>query len=93
MSYRKGANFERRVKQYFERKGFYVVRSAGSHGTFDLLAVRQFTVLGIQCKIDGKLSTKEKKKMLEAYKKYGIVPILAYRDGKKLKLRYLTDQG
>ena len=36
-NYSKGANFERRVKRYLESCGYYVVRSAGSHGVLDLV--------------------------------------------------------
>jgi len=34
--YIKGRRFEYRVKKYFEEKGYYVIRSAGSHGIFGL---------------------------------------------------------
>jgi len=46
--YRKGANFERKVKKLFEEAGFTVVRSAGSHSNADLL-VKELN-LTIQCK-------------------------------------------
>lgn len=88
-TYRRGANFERRVKKYFEDLGYYVIRSAGSHGVFDLIAIKRGIVLGIQCKIDGKLTPKEKLAMLTASAKFGIKPLLAYREGRKLKIEYL----
>ena len=47
-SYKKGANFERKVKKLFEEKGFTVVRSAGSHSKADLL-IRELS-LSVQCK-------------------------------------------
>ena len=47
MSYRKGANFERKVKKIFEEKGYTVIRSAGSHGQ-DLFV--SDLGLSIQCK-------------------------------------------
>jgi Holliday junction resolvase len=34
--YRKGANFERKIKKTLKENGFKVVRSAGSHGKGDL---------------------------------------------------------
>ena len=46
--YRKGANFERKVKKLFEEKGFTVVRSAGSHSKADLL-IKELS-LSVQCK-------------------------------------------
>ena len=45
--YRKGANFERKVKEIFEKAGFEVVRSAGSHTEADLMVKELGTV---QCK-------------------------------------------
>lgn len=48
--YKKGRNFEYRVKSDLEKKGYYVIRSAGSHSKFDLVAVSQEEVLLIQCK-------------------------------------------
>jgi len=47
-AYRKGANFERKVKKLFEEAGFGVVRSAGSHGKGDLL-IKELSLF-VQCK-------------------------------------------
>ncbi len=47
-AYRKGANFERQVKQAFENAGYTVVRSAGSHTKADIL-VKELN-LSVQCK-------------------------------------------
>jgi len=46
--YRKGANFERKVKRLFEEKGFTVVRSAGSKSETDIF-VKELN-LSVQCK-------------------------------------------
>ena len=46
--YRKGAEFERKIKKIFEEHGFTVVRSAGSHSDADLL-VKELGI-SIQCK-------------------------------------------
>lgn len=46
-AYAHGYAFERRVKKYLESCGFYVVRSSGSHGTADLVALR-WTIPNIQ---------------------------------------------
>ena len=46
--YRKGANFERKIKKIFEKYGFTVIRSAGSHSDADLL-VKELGI-SIQCK-------------------------------------------
>lgn len=47
-SYRKGANFERKIKKIFEEHGFTVIRSAGSHTKADLL-IKELS-LSVQCK-------------------------------------------
>jgi len=39
-NYIRGRNFEYRVKKLLEKKGYIVFRTAGSHGLFDLIAVR-----------------------------------------------------
>ena len=36
---KKGADFERRVKEKLEKDGYYVTRAAGSLGVFDLVAL------------------------------------------------------
>lgn len=86
--YIRGANFERKIKKQFEEKGYYVMRSAGSHGAADLIAIKknQITladkkiipeVILIQCGED----IKEKKDRLEALAKitgcksyYAVIP-------------------
>ena len=50
-NYSKGASFERRVKKELERLGYYVIRSAGSHGYADLVAFQAHRrPMLIQCK-------------------------------------------
>ena len=53
--YPKGRRLEYKVRDFFERLGFYVVRSAGSKGDFDLIAIRDGTCIGIQVKSGNKL--------------------------------------
>jgi Holliday junction resolvase len=53
--YERGRNFEYRIKAYLEKKGYRVIRSAGSHTPIDLIAgdlMRANTSWGIavQCK-------------------------------------------
>ena len=48
--YRKGAKAEWELKRHLEANGLYVVRSAGSHGLFDLVAIGPKEVLLIQVK-------------------------------------------
>jgi len=96
--YRKGARFERRVKRYLEERGYFVVRSAGSKGKFDLIAVRKeidgnVEVVGIQCRVSKRLKKGEREALLDALE-YGIKPAIAYRVGRRLVIEYLKgDDG
>lgn len=60
----KGIRQEYKVKKFLESKGYYVVRSAGSHGIYDLVAIGETDVLLIQLKYGSeqylKYSAKEK---------------------------------
>jgi Holliday junction resolvase len=47
---RQGADFERAVKKHLERNGYFVVRSAGSKGPVDLVALKAREILLIQAK-------------------------------------------
>ena len=56
--YTKGADYERELKKRCEEQGYYVVRSAGSHGVADLVALSRCSVILIQCK-SGKTGPKK----------------------------------
>lgn len=49
-NYRVGARLERLAKVQLERAGYFVMRSAGSHGALDLIAVCEDGILLIQVK-------------------------------------------
>lgn len=59
--YQKGARREYAIKSKLEKKGYFVMRSAGSHGPADLIAIHPMKnkVKLIQSKV-GTLSTKQK---------------------------------
>ena len=88
--YRKGYLSERKVVKYLEERGWYVIRSAKSRGLFDILAVRKIddevVVIGVQVKSSYKLVYRDiaykgvNHKMMDAYKKYGIIPLYATTD-------------
>ena len=69
-NYQSGRNFEYRVKKYLEKIGYYVMRSAGSKGQIDIMAVPTLSncegsnVLLIQCKHGPKISKKERDELL-----------------------------
>jgi len=79
MSYRKGYRFEREIFNLFQSAGYFTVRSAGSHGIFDIIAIKNGVIFGIQCKYNNHISKREELAMRMAYKQFGIIPLYAYR--------------
>jgi Holliday junction resolvase len=78
--YVSGANFERAVKAHLESCGWFVVRSAGSHGPVDLVALwHDFTPALIQCKTNGKVSPNDRAALRQLELKTGAIPIIASR--------------
>jgi Holliday junction resolvase len=77
----KGSLFERQVKAYYESRGFYVIKSGGSLGAFDLIAIRgadNQSCLGIQCKNRKvRISNTEWNEMLDVAWSSGIEAVLA----------------
>ena len=85
--YRKGYNFEKKIQEKYEKEGYFVIRSSGSHGIADLVAIpslesRYIGMIGnvyadnppilIQCKATKKGKyTKECSKLIKIAKKYG----------------------
>lgn len=73
-----GAALERRVKARLERSGWTVIRSAGSRGVCDLVAMRPAfvsypRVAFLQCKKPGRISTQETAALERAAIKAGVV--------------------
>ena len=82
-NYSRGYNFELRVKRSLEKRGYFVVRSSGSHGPADLLAVsKDGKVLAVQCKLDGYLPAKEFRKLFALATRYPVTPYLASKNEK-----------
>jgi|SRR3990167_411990 len=48
-NYARGRSSEYRCIQDLENKGYYAVRSAGSHSQFDVIAIRKQLVLDMKC--------------------------------------------
>ena len=97
-SYKRGRQFEYRVKKYYEKLGYYVKRSYASKGAEDLIAIKAIdakvwpfvsTVLLIQCKnlkVEKKLSKLETDNLKKLAKQTGGIPILAKNVNRKLIL-------
>lgn len=78
MSYRKGRKFEWQVRRMLETKGWFTVRAARSK-PLDLIALKNGSILLIECKYSSRLSQKDKSKMIEIAKTTSGKPILAVK--------------
>lgn len=80
-SYRKGADFERRVKARLEEQGYTVFRSAGSHTLVDLIAFKEDgKVLFVQCKGGKRGMTKAQIEEFRVFaERFGCTAMLALR--------------
>ena len=87
--YVSGANFERRCRTKLQDAGYFCVRSAGSHSVADLVAINEDFVFLIQCKNNGKISKKERDKLINTADKCLAEPMLALKNkSKRVEFRY-----
>lgn len=61
--YQKGYRVERKAIEELKRKGFSVVRSAGSHGVVDIVAFNEKKYLLLQIKSNNKAPKEEQKRL------------------------------
>jgi len=97
-NYRRGADLERAAKHYLEDNGYYVIKSAGSKGIADLVAIKPGETLYVQCKLDGYLTPAERVSFRQAALTSGAAPIVARwvkegRAARTLGFRELTSMG
>lgn len=80
--YATGRAFEYRVKRDLRKRGYYVSRSAGSHGAIDVLGHADGVILMVQCKTDGELPADEWNMLclLAHWARPIAVPLLASKD-------------
>ena len=76
--YRKGYQFEHRVKRYLERKGYKVFRVAGSKPV-DLIAISRNNVFLVECKTHKEKIKKATEKIINISKDTCAIPIIAYK--------------
>lgn len=103
MNYRKGRKYEYYWKNKFENQGYIVLRTAGSHGFADLIAVSPYKkeILFIQIKTFQKsislnqiksLYEKERKKIpFWILDKDWYILIVGFKKGKNYQWRVLKD--
>lgn len=93
-NYISGRNFEYRVKKYLESKGYFVLRSAGSHTPVDLLAVHPiyYHILVIQCKHGTSRTNKKSLSDLNITANYfeNGLGILAMSEKRKIQFKQIT---
>ena len=95
-NYRKGAKFERDVIEHLEKKGMYCIRSAGSKGIVDVIAMQRVchktVVHMIQCKYgNATMSKKDKNILIDLANKFGFLPLYAHKrkNAKHMKIELL----
>jgi len=98
---RQGANFELQVMHDLEPHGFDCLRSSGSRGKVDVVAVppldpywgieKRNPVIFIQCKITNPLiSPAEREGLIDLARRAGALPVVAHRVDGKVHYRELT---
>ena len=90
-NYARGRSFENRVRKYLTKADFFTIRSAGSKGKADLVAISPGgkTVLFVQCKRSGLIDREEWNELLELASHHGALPILARGEERKLILEQI----
>ena len=92
-NYVKGRNFEYRVQNYLRKKGYYVIRSYGSKGLYDLIAVPpKGQTLMIQAKSNGYIKPLERKSLEENRLKWDGLQIIAVNENHKLIFKSLDGE-
>ena len=91
-NYRNGAQLERAARVVLESVGYYVIRSAGSKGAADLVALKPGEVLLVQCKLDGKMPPAEREAFAKLADRLGVVSLIAswHKEGNAARtVRYM----
>lgn len=94
--YQSGAAFEYQVVHDLRSQGYRAQRTAGSHSAVDILAVGAATAalpgrtLFVQCKTDGRISTKERGELMQWAELGDGSAILASKqtEGRRTVIRY-----
>lgn len=86
-NYARGADLERAIAARLRTAGCpLVIRSAGSHGAVDVLAIGNGATLLIQCKADGYLAPMERAALITLAAEVGAVACVAGRNGPRRSL-------
>lgn len=90
--YKKGRDFEYRVKRDMEKKGYTVVRSYASKTPADLTAVRDGQAVFVQCKLHNFYHVNEWNTFIDYCANAGALPVFATRseDGSTISYYIIT---
>jgi Holliday junction resolvase len=76
----RGDYFERQARHALEARGWFVIRSAGSFGIADLVALREGnTPMLVSCKLSGRIGPAERHELLETARTSGARAVVAMR--------------
>jgi Holliday junction resolvase len=79
VGYRSGRRFEYEVRDYFERRGWLVVRAARSKPV-DLVCIRGGKAVLVECKYGkGRLTRSDRKALERVSKRYGVEVLVAVK--------------
>lgn len=76
-NYARGTAFEMKCAAYLAERGWFVIRSAGSHGLADVVAIAPAAVVFVQCKATGTIRGSEWNRLWEAAQAVNTLPVLA----------------
>ena len=80
-NYASGRNFEYRVRDWLESRGYTVIRSAGSRGFADLVALAPGEVLLVQCTTSEESKSESyRSDFREEAEMCGGIPLLVYKE-------------
>ena len=85
----KGRRFEYRVRDFFRKSGFVVIRAAQSK-PIDLVCLRHGQTILVECKTEkSALGTRRRQELLSLAEAAGAVPLLSVRKKRKLLFKNL----
>jgi len=91
--YARGRRFEYRTRDYLRKLGWFVIRQSKSSFP-DLVALRDGSILLVECKVDGYIPSSERRHIVRlARKQVRGRAILAFRRGQKLLLAELSTKS
>lgn len=75
--YKNGRAFEYRIRDRLKSAGYFAMRSPGSVGPFDVLALRAGEIVMVECKLDGVCGVAQWNRLYDFAASVGATPVLA----------------